>query len=152
MKVPKIFISEKDLDKKIEEFLNKKMMDYNRKSNKNKLTFEVSVINYGEEFLIEYFVNPSKNTLKNKIRVTQTKIGKNGLNDLIILSESISSYHNKSISLSAMVKEKNGQKQGICIVSLEHSLSMDDFSKALKTFYPDNVDKVKSIEAKYYTR
>jgi len=152
MKIPKVFISEKDLNKKIEELLNKKIIYPKGGYKKNRLTFEINVINYGEEFIIEYFVEPSKNAIKNRIRVTQPKMGKNGLNDIIILSESISSYHNKSISLSAMTKEKNGRKEGRCIVSLERSLSIDDLSKALRTFYPDNVDKVKSVEAKYYMR
>jgi hypothetical protein len=149
MRIPRIFISEKDLDKKIEELLTKKILTYNNKHNKTKLTFEVNVIMYGEDFVIEYPVDPSKNVIRNKIIVTQPKIGETGLNDLISLSESISFYHNKSTSLSAMIKEKGGQKKGVCTVYLDHSLSMDDFSKALITFYPDNVDKVKSVEAKY---
>ena len=149
MRIPKLFISEKDLDKKIEELLTKKILTYNTKHNKTKLTFEVSIIMYGEDFIIEYPVDPSKNVIRNKKRVIQPKTGKTGLNDLISLPESISSYHNKSTSLSAMIKEKDGQKKGICTISLDHSLSIDDFSKALITFYPDNVDKVKSVEAKY---
>ena len=149
MKIPKIFTSEKDLDKKIEELLTKKILTYNTKRNKTKLTFEINVIKYGEEFIIKYPIDPSKNVIRKEIRVIQPRIGKTGLNDLIHLSESISYYHNKSTSLSAMIKEKDGQKKGICTISLDHSLSIDDFSKALIAFYPDNVDKVKSVEAKY---
>lgn len=149
MKVPKVFISEKDLDKKIEEFLTKKILTYNTKHNKTKLTFEINVIKCGEEFIIKYPVDPSKNVIGKELRMIQPRIGKNGLNDLIALAESISSYHNKSTSLSAMIKEKDGQKKGVCTIPLNHSLSIDDFSKALTTFYPDNVDTIKSVEAKY---
>lgn len=149
MKIPKVFLSEKDLDKKIEELLTKKILDYNSKNNKTKIAFELNVIKYGEEFVIKYPINTSKNVTGKEIKIIQPKIGKNGLKDLISLSESISFYHNQSATLSATIKGKNGHKKGICTVPLDHSLSIDELSRVFATFYPDSVDKIKSVKVKY---
>lgn len=149
MRIPKVFISEKDLDKKIEELLTKKVLTYNSKRDKAGLIFEVNIVKYGEEFVIEYPIDASKGFIKKELKIIQPKIRKNGLNDLVILAESISSYHNRSVSLSAMIKRKDGQNEGICTIPLDQHLSIDDFLKTIKTFYKDNMDSIKSVEVKY---
>ncbi len=148
MKLPNMFIPEKNLDKKIEEFLTKEILNYNPEEGRNK-AFVISVVYYGEEFNVEYPLDvDSKGFIGKELRVTQQRIENHGLKDLLSLAECISEYHNGSATLCAAIKSKDGRKEGGCNIYLKNLLSVEDISKSVRKVYYENMDKVKSFDIK----
>lgn len=148
MKLPRTFIPEKNLDKKIEGFLTKEILNYNPKECKDK-AFVISVVYYGEEFNVEYPLDiDSEGLVGKELRVTQQRIKNNGLNDLVSLAERISEYHNGYATLCAAIELGRGRKEGVCDIFLKKPLSVEDVSKSVRKFYYENMDKVKSFDIK----
>ena len=146
MKVPETFKPNRDLEKEVEELLKDNPKLYKLKTEKDIAFLKLRVVKDKKEFLITYSISD----ITGRVSIFQPDISEERrLNELLILADKISFYHNGFTRLRAVCKERNGKLEGRCAMPLQYHLTSRNLLEAIKDLYPSISDEFEILEIKH---
>lgn len=147
MRIPSIFIPEKNLNDKIEDILKKISKNGQSDNTKYDFRFELKAVKNNKDFLITYSVPktyPESDIVQLKIEYIQS--GKEDFDEFIELATNLCSYHQYSIILLGQQK-KEEKTLDVCTAYSKHKTPYENLVSSIISFYTGNTDEFEILDA-----
>lgn len=146
MRIPRVFIPEKNLNDKIQNLLKKLSEDRQPDNMKYAFRSEIRAVKNDKEFLITYSIPQTGLRSETvKLKISQSQPSEEDFDELIDLANGLCSHHQLSLVLLGHQK-KNDKTLGVCTAYSKNKIAQEDLVKDIISFYTTKIDRFKILK------